>query len=242
MNFLFEDFAHLGRSMKIMDLSEGERPREKMLAHGAFTLSNGELLAVLLRSGRRGESAVEMAQRLLSKAGGQLSKLFSMNLRELGSLPGIGTGKACSLLAAAELGRRFFSEESALEKKPVTSARMIYELMLPHLKGAEKEECWVIYLNAAWYLLGKERLTIGTGNSTAFDVREVLKSALERRAYAVVLVHNHPSGNPHASRSDMQITEELRKACDRLGISLVDHVIVSDDCFYSFNEDRRYSR
>jgi DNA repair protein RadC len=114
--------------------------------------------------------------------------------------------------------------------------------MLPHLKGIDKEECWALYLNTACYLIDKERLTLGTGTSTAFDSRDILKGALDRRAYAVVLVHNHPSGNPSPSNSDQLMTKKLRKACDKLSVSLLDHVIVADDSFYSFNEDRTYSR
>ena len=227
--------------MKILELSEGERPREKMLQRGAFALSSGELLAVLLRSGRRGESALELAQGLLARQG-TLTGLFSLNLLELSKIPGIGTGKACSLLAAAELGRRFMAEYSGVEKKPLTSARMFYTLMLPYLKGLRREECWALYMNSAMYLLGMERLSRGSGQNTAFDVKDILRGALWRRAYALVLVHNHPSGNPHASRADMILTSDLRRACESMGIGFADHIIVSDDCFYSFAEDRRYER
>ena len=242
MRFLLKEYGHIASVMTIHELSEGERPREKMLSHGAFALSNGELLAVLLRSGRKGESVLEMAQSLLARVGGHLKRLFAMSVHELAQIPGIGPGKACSVLAAAELGRRFMMEDSGLEKKPLISARMIYELMLPHLKGIDKEECWALYLNTACYLIDKERLTLGTGTSTAFDSRDILKGALDRRAYAVVLVHNHPSGNPSPSNSDQLMTKKLRKACDKLSVSLLDHVIVADDSFYSFNEDRTYSR
>lgn len=228
--------------MTIHQLCEGERPREKMLSFGAYALSSGELLAVLLRSGRKGESVLEMAQSLLSRSGGHLSRLFALSPQELAGIPGIGYGKACSLLAAAELGRRFMAESASVNKKAITSARMVYETMLPRLKGLDREECWVIYLNRAAYIIDIQRLTIGCGTATAFDARDILKGALDRRAYAVVLVHNHPSGNPTPSHADMLMTEDLRKACSKLKVSMLDHVIVSDDRFYSFNEDRTYAR
>lgn len=229
-------------AMKICELCEGERPREKMKSLGAFALSNGELLAVLLRNGRRGEGVPELAQRLLHSAGGNLGRLFSMTLDELKAVPGIGPEKACSVKAACELGRRFMQEGAAVEKRPVTSARMIYELMLPRLKGLDHEEFWVMYFNASWYYLGCERITTGSGNSTTFDCRHVIKAALDCNAYALAIVHNHPSGNPNPSRSDIHHTEVLRDACSRFDLAMLDHVVVSDDAFYSFHDEKRYAR
>ena len=235
-------FFRILPDMKILDLFSDERPREKMTAHGAQALSNGELLAVLFRSGREGESALEMAQRLLGKVEGSLSRLFSLSLVELCSVPGIGQGKACAVLASCELARRFMLEGPVAEKRPITSARMIYDLMLPRLKGLDHEEFWAVYLNASWYYLGCDKVTSGTGNSTTFDVRRVIKCAIDRGAFAVAVVHNHPSGNPKPSRADIVHTTELREACDRFDLSLLDHVVVADDSFYSFHEDVRYDR
>ena len=228
--------------MMIRELCEGERPREKMKTIGAYALSNGELLAILLRNGLRGKSVVELAQRLIREAGGSLTKLFSMSLGDLEAVPGIGPEKACSVKAACELGRRFMLEGAAVEKRPVTSARMIYELMLPHLKGLDHEEFWAVYFNASWYYTGCERITTGTGNSTTFDTRRVVKNALDQKAYALAVVHNHPSGNPRPSRADIAQTERLRDACSAFDIALIDHVVVADDSFYSFHEDYQYER
>ena len=221
--------------MKILELCEGERPREKMKSLGAYSLSNGELLAILLRSGLPGESAVELAQRLLARADGSLSRLFSMRLTDLRSIHGIGPEKACSILAACELGRRFMLEGSSIEKRPVTSARMIYDLMLPRLKGIHREEFWAMYFNISWYFLACERITTGSGNATTFDVRTVVKGALDRGAYALAIVHNHPSGNPRPSHADREHTRLLRDACSGFNLALLDHVILSDDSFYSFH-------
>lgn len=228
--------------MMIKELCEGERPREKMLARGAFSLGSGELLAVLLRTGRRGESALETAQKLLSDCGGSLTRLFSKNLRELGKIPGIGPGKACAILAAAELGRRFMAESSCVEKRPLVSSRMMYLAVLPQLKGADHEEFWALYLNKSMYLIEMKRVTQGSGTGVTFDLKGVLRGALDCRAEAVAVVHNHPSGNPSPSPADIRATGELRRACNGLDLTLTDHLIVSDDSFYSFAEERKYSR
>ena len=226
--------------MKIQDLTTGERPRERLLERGAAALSDGELLAILVRTGSRGCSAPEIARKLLSVAGGRLSSLFSMSVGELVEVEGIGNDKACTLLAAAELGRRFMSEGAGMEKKPVVSARMVYELMKPLLKGLDHEEFWVLYLNSARYLLGKEKVSVGNGRSTSFDIRRVVKNTLDRRAFALVIVHNHPSGNPSPSQADIRQTKTLGDACSHFDIALEDHVVICDDCFFSFAEDRRY--
>ena len=133
--------------MKIKDLSADERPREKMLARGAGSLSDGELLAVLLRSGNRESSALDLARQLLALADGHLSTLFHLSQDKMFSLPGIGPGKASSVLAAFELGRRFLQEEFSLVKKPLLTARSVYEMMIPQLKGLRHEECWILFLN-----------------------------------------------------------------------------------------------
>lgn len=228
--------------MTIKELCEGERPREKMLARGAFSLSSGELLAVLLRTGRQGESALETAQQLLSDCGGSLTRLFSRNLHELRRVPGIGTGKACALLAAAELGRRFIAEETGAEKRPLVSSRMVYQAMLPRLKGAKNEEFWALYMNKAMCMIEMKQVTSGGGTSVTFDLKGVLKGALDCRAEVLAVVHNHPSGNPVPSPNDIRATGELRRACNGLDLTFADHIIVADDSFYSFAEERRYAR
>ena len=207
--------------MKIKDLCESERPREKLLAGGAGRLSNGELLAVLLRSGNRDASALELAQQLLNAADGSLGNLSNMDSGRMCALPGIGEGKASTVLAALELGRRFIHEESALSKTPVVTARRVFELMLPKLKGLRHEECWVLLLNDSCYLLKSLKLSSGGGRATVIDARQVL-----------------PSGNPRPSEADKKQTALLHKAVKACGLQLVDHVVVSDDCFFSFAEER----
>ena len=224
--------------MKIKDLCESERPREKLLAGGAGRLSNGELLAVLLRSGNRDASALELAQQLLNAADGSLGNLSNMDSGRMCALPGIGEGKASTVLAALELGRRFIHEKSALSKTPVVTARRVFELMLPKLKGLRHEECWVLLLNDSCYLLKSLKLSSGGGRATVIDARQVLRLALDNSASGVILVHNHPSGNPRPSEADKKQTALLHKAVKACGLQLVDHVVVSDDCFFSFSEER----
>lgn len=226
--------------MKIKDLSAAERPREKMLSRGAGSLSDGELLAVLLRSGGRETSALDLARQLLDLADGRLSTLFNLSQDRMLSLSGVGPGKAASVIAAFELGRRFLQEEFSLVRKPLMTARSVYEMMIPQLKGLQHEECWVLFLNDHNYLAGKSKMSSGGSNSTVIDVRQVIRSALEKSASAIILVHNHPTGNPTPSPADIRQTDAVRKGVSAVGLALLDHIVVSDDCFFSFSDDRMY--
>ena len=226
--------------MKIKDLNAAERPREKMLSRGAGSLSDGELLAVLLRSGSRDASALDLARQLLGLADGRLSALFNLPQERMLALPGVGPGKAASVIAAFELGRRFLQEEFSLVKKPLLTARSVYEMMIPCLKGLRHEECWVLFLNDRNYLAGKAKVTSGGGSSTVIDVRQVIRTALDKGASAIILVHNHPSGNPTPSPADIRQTDAVRKGVGAVGLDLLDHVVVADDSFFSFSDDRMY--
>ena len=226
--------------MKIKDLSADERPREKMLARGAGGLSDGELLAILLRSGNREQSALDLARSLLALADGRLSTRFNLPQDKMFSLRGIGPGKAASVIAAFELGRRFLLESSSLVKTPIVTARQIYELMIPRLKGLKHEECWILLLNEHGYLVGRSRVSQGGQNTTIIDVRQIIRQALDKSASGVILVHNHPTGNPHPSQADICQTDALRKGVSAVGLVLLDHVVVSDDRFFSFSEDKMY--
>lgn len=217
------------------DLCESERPREKMLSRGAEALGNGELLAVLIRDGSRENDVMELAQSILSSAGGKLSVLFNMSLDQLQHFNGIGPCKAASIAAALELGRRFLMEESASSGKPILSSRTVYELMIPELKGLQHEECWVLWLNSRNCLLGRSKINTGGMSSTVIDIRRIVKMALERDAAGIFLVHNHPGGNPLPSNADIRLTESLRSALSSIDTSLCDHVIVAEDSFYSFS-------
>lgn len=229
--------------MKMLEMGAAERPREKMMHIGPDALSDGELLAVILRSGSAGENALDLSRRLLSEAGGNLTGLFSMSVDRMMAMKGLGPLKALSVKAALELGRRFASEGSGLRHKPVTSPDIAYDLLRSSFKGIRHEECWVIYLNNAHYVLGKSRISSGSSDQTSMDIRQILRLALDKTASAIILAHNHPSGNPHPSEADIHFTGQLHDAAGPFGISLLDHLIVCDDCYYSFSEDEmRYRK
>lgn len=230
--------SNLPPRMKIKELAADERPREKMLAKGAAALSNAELIAILLRSGTVRRNAVDTARVLLSAAGGTLASLSALSLERLCAEEGIGPGKAATLLAALELGRRFFQEAAAGPRRAITAPEMVYRLMLPLLKGLDHEECWILYLNRSHYVLSQEKLFDGGLCETVMDAQVVVRRALERRASGVILIHNHPSGNPRPGSADVRATRGLKQALGALGLSLYDHIVVSDDCFFSFAENR----
>ena len=223
--------------MKILDLCADERPREKMLVKGAGSLSNAELIAILLRTGTGRQNALEVAQTLLRRVDGRLDELSGMSVDILCATPGIGPGKAVSLVAAFELGRRWFSEEGRAKRRKIASPKDVFKMMYPQLRNLEHEECWAIFLNGANLYLGRERLSSGGVDSTIIDSKILLRRACEKKAAGVILVHNHPSGNALPSVADIDRTKAVRnslKACD---MSLVDHVVVSSHNYYSFSDE-----
>ena len=226
--------------MKMKEMCEDERPREKLLMRGATALSDGELLSILLSSGTREESALDVARRLISGCSGGLTELFNLSPEELMARPGIGPCKAARIMAAFELGKRFVGDSSGASRKPIVSARGVFEMMIPLLKGLDHEENWVIFLNDSNYFLGKLRLTSGGSNSTVIDIRQTVRSALRKNAAGIILVHNHPSGNPDPSAADVRMTDALREACRAMQIQLLDHVVVSDNSFFSMADGRLY--
>lgn len=226
--------------MKISELCESERPREKMLREGPRAMSNAELLAILLRTGTREYGAVELAGRLLELSSGSLTRLADMPLRQMAAVKGIKETKAVSVCAAFELGRRFLSEGMNIRKTPITDAAEVYKIMIPRLKGLTHEECWILLLNNARYVVHKCRTSSGGGAATVIDIRDIISMALQYRASGIILVHNHPSGNPRPGNADLQQTSALRRAADAMDISLLDHVIVCDDCYFSFCDNEVY--
>jgi len=224
--------------MKIKELSADDRPREKMLSKGVSALSNAELLAILIRSGSGGKNALELSQEALKASGGTLTGLSGQTHHALGRIKGIGTGKALSILAALELGRRAFAEERKAGATAIRSPPNVFDLMLPRMRGLDHEECWILYLNRANFLTGKEMISSGGLSSTTFDVKHITRHVLDTGASAVMVIHNHPSGNPLPGKSDLLYTEVLRRALSTFDIRLVDHVIVCDDRFFSFSDNR----
>ena len=216
---------------------EEERPREKMLARGCESLTCAELIAILIRSGSLSRSAVEIGGEIMELSGGRLEGLSRLNAAQLGKIDGIGKAKALSVIAALELGRRMASEPP--EPLPVISdAHTIASLMIPQLYGLSHEECWILYLNSGSRLTGRERASQGGSSATIFDIKAIVKRAVERSAAGIVIVHNHPSGSPTPSRCDIEETAALRDAAALLDIKLLDHVIVAGNNYYSFSEGK----
>lgn len=226
--------------MKILELTSGERPRERLLASGPGALSDGELLAVILRSGTSSQNVLELSRGLLSSCGGSLVRLSQMSCAELRHIPGIKDSKAAVILAAVELGRRFASERAASAGSTLTGARAVYDMMIPYMKGLGHEESWVILLDKRQRVMARERLCSGTADGVQVDPLSTVRLAVGRGARALVLVHNHPAGDPTPSKEDIDITKRLSIAANACGLLMLDHIVVCDSCFYSFCDERTY--
>lgn len=224
---------------RIADILKEDRPREKALAHGMSALSTAELIAILLGSGTRGESVVDLSQRILRESGNRLSELSRRSVRNLvKSFRGIGEAKAITLLAAIELGKRF-REEEIIQAPLVNTPDKAYELMRYQLAGLDHEEFWVIFMNNSKRVITKKQVSVGGVASTIVDVKIILKHAVECLATAMILVHNHPSSALRPSTQDDRQTEKLKAAAKLLDIDVVDHIIVGDSGYYSYASEGR---
>ena len=225
-------------SMKIKDLCAEERPREKMLARGADALTNAELLAILLRTGTGGRNVVDVSRELLKSCNERLGEMASMSAERLRQVDGIGPGKAVTVMAAIELGRRLALEAGMELAVRLDSPAKVYRIMLPLMRDLDHEECWALFLNRGNSLIAKEKMTFGGQDFTLFDRRVIIRRALERKATSLILVHNHPSGNPYPSVEDINQTKELHRAMSSCGLQLLDHVIVAGASYYSFSDEQ----
>lgn len=230
-------FVHSFALMRLKELCLDDRPREKMVEKGPAALSNAELLAIMIRTGTGKMNVVEVARALLHSAEGRLNAIADMSLDKLCSVSGIGPGKAVTIAAAFELGRRSAAELIVADRISVSSPKVVFRMMLPLLRGLDHEECWAIFLNRANYVLGKERMSVGGLESTVVDVKSILRRALEKKASGVILVHNHPSGSAMPGQADIRQTGLLKKALQTCEIQLLDHVIVAEDSWYSFADE-----
>lgn len=225
--------------MKLKELNIEERPRERLIAKGSSALGNAELLAILLRTGSGNKNVLEMSHELLAAAG-SLTELSAMSIDKMQAIGGIGKNKAATVSAAFELGRRFAAEGSRSPCRAITNASQIFSIMFPVLKGIDHEECWILYLNRANHILYKEKVSTGGLSSTTIDTNSILRKAIEKKADGIILVHNHPSGNPQPGKADVVETERLKKAAETFSISMLDHVIISDSGYYSFADQMIY--
>lgn len=226
----------MAKTLKIKDWSAEERPRERMIALGASSLSDAELLAVILGTGTKNETAVDLARKILSESGNNLRTLTSENFEKIMETKGIGKTKALAITAVGELTRRINICEA--KKQPnIKSSANAAKLISPALRDLSHEECWVMYLNRANKLISKERLSIGGISATVVDVKIIIKNALEKLASSIILVHNHPSGNPYPGDNDKNQTKLLKDAAAFFDISLLDHLIIAGDSYYSFADE-----
>lgn len=220
----------------ITNWSEEDKPREKLMLKGKSILSDGELIAILIGSGSRNESAVDLSKRILASVDHNLNALGKVSLSQLMQFKGIGEAKAISIIAALELGRRRRTED-VVELKKVTSSKIIFEIMQPIIGELPHEEFWIIYLNNSNKVISKSQLSKGGITGTLVDVRLVFKTALEMGATGLILCHNHPSGTLVPSDADKQITRKLKIAGDSLEIKVLDHVIITETSYYSFVDE-----
>ncbi len=223
-------------SFSIKNWSQDDQPREKLLHKGKAALSDAELVAILIGSGNKTESAVELSKRILASVDNNLSELGKLSTKQLMEFKGIGEAKAITIAAALELGRRRRGEE-ALEKKKITSSKSVFELMQPIIGELQHEEFWIIYLNNSNKVILKNQLSKGGITGTLVDVRLVLKNALEVGATGLILAHNHPSGTLKPSEADKQITNKLKIASESLDIKVLDHLIITENAYFSFADD-----
>ena len=223
----------------IKDLAIDDRPREKAIKHGFGSLSTAELLAILIGSGTRGESAVDLCQRMLNVYDNKLNNIAKLSIKDLTKkFKGIGSVKAITILAALELSRRYHSEKIP-QRQQVTSSKSVYDYIRMDLIHLSHEEFWLLTLDRAKHVTAKLHISTGGTNMTAVDPKIILKTAIEHLAEGIIIVHNHPSGNNRPSLNDDAITRQLCKGCSVLGVEMVDHIIVSETGYYSYvDEDR----
>lgn len=219
--------------ISIKNWSEDDRPREKLLNKGRSILSDAELVAILIGSGSREESAVGLSKRILAEAQNNLSELGKLSIKDLMKFKGIGEAKAVTIAAALELGRRRGSTE-ALSRKRIKTAKDAFHIMQPIIGDLPHEEFWILFLNNSNKVLRTEQISKGGLTGTLVDVRMVLKMALELNAVAMVLAHNHPSGVLKPSQADKRLTSKLDTAASSLDIKVLDHIIVTEKQYFSF--------
>lgn len=226
--------------LSINQWAEEDRPREKLMKHGAATLTNAELLAILIGSGSQDESAVDLMKRVLADCGNNLNTLGKKTIDELtgGRYKGLGPAKAVTIIAACELGKRRQAEK-AEERQKLDSAAAIYEYMLPKMQDLPEEEAWVLLMNQNFKLIKSVMLSHGGITETAVDIRLAVKNALLCNATVLALCHNHPSGNTRPSSDDDRLTQRMKKACELMRLHFLDHLIVTDGRYYSYSEEGR---
>lgn len=223
-------------SFSIKNWSDDDKPREKLVQKGRSVLSDAELVAILIGSGSRNESAVELSKRILASVNNNLNELGKLSPKQLMQFKGIGEAKAVTIAAALEMGRRRRGE-GTLKISKISGSRDAFEILRPAIGELEHEEFWILYLNNANKVLHRSQLSKGGLTGTLVDVRIVMKKALELGAVALILAHNHPSGTLKPSQADKEVTQKLQSAAQALDIKVLDHLIVTQKDYYSFADN-----
>lgn len=222
--------------MTIKSWALDDRPREKLIAKGKTALSDAELIAILIGSGNRSESAVALSKRILQSVGGNINELAKLSVEKLTEFKGIGEAKAISIITALELGKRR-QLETALEKPKITSSKAVFNLMQPIIGDLEHEEFWVLFLNNSNKVLAISQISKGGLTATIVDVRLLFKRALELACVGLIVCHNHPSGKLEPSVADKNITQKIKQAGITLDIKLLDHLIITQKAYFSFADE-----
>jgi DNA repair protein RadC len=224
------------RTLSIKSWAEEDRPREKLLEKGRHILTDAELIAILIGSGTRNETAVELSKRILAHFGNNLNEIAKLTVQELMKFKGIGEAKAIAIVAALELGRR--RKEGEVQKREhICMSKDVFDIFSRHFLDLPHEEFWILLLNRSNTVIRKERISMGGVSGTVVDPKIIFKIAVEHLASAIILCHNHPSGNLRPSEADVKLTKKLKEAGLMLEIPVLDHIIVTNDSFYSFADE-----
>ena len=223
-------------TLKIKDWAEEDRPREKLLAKGIMSLSDAELIAIIIGSGNSNESAVELSRRILQASQNNLNALGKFTVTDLQKFKGIGEAKAISIVAALEIGRRR-KKDAVPENQQIQSSNDVFEIFQPMLADIPHEEFWVLLLNRSNRIIDKLRVSQGGVSGTVTDLRLILKPAIEKLASSIILCHNHPSGNNKPSDNDIAITQKAKEAAKFMDIAVLDHIIICEKNYYSFADE-----
>ena len=223
-------------NLPIKKWSEADRPREKLIEKGKKNLSNAELMAILIGSGNKTESAVSLCKRILASVDNNLNTVGRLTLNQLTQFKGIGEAKAISIVAALELGRRQQKQEIPM-LSTIKSSDDVFNFMQPLLGDLEHEEFWVLFINNSNKVIHKKMISSGGQTGTLIDNRLIFKKTLELSAVALILIHNHPSGNLKPSEADKNLTSSIQKAAETLSIKILDHIIITEKDYYSFADN-----
>ncbi len=216
--------------------AEEDRPREKLIDKGRHVLTEAELVAILIGSGSRDETAVELSKRILASVGNNLNELGKLSVQELNRFKGVGDAKAISIIAALELGRRRKNTE-VIKREKITSSKDVFEIMKPLMMDLPHEEFWLLMLNRANSVIKKELISRGGTAGTVVDTKIIFKTAVDNGASSIIICHNHPSGNLKPSEADLKITKNIKEAGKIMEIALLDHLIITENGFYSFVDE-----